>query len=254
MSISALRAKVTGGTPLAGTFMKTPSVDMLEVLILSGLDFVCIDCEHAPFDRVALSACMALSRAADFPVLVRVPSAAPENIAKALDDGACGVVVPHVASAEIAERVARAARFGHGGRGYAGSTRWAGYATRSMSEVLAQSQSETVVIAQIEEPEGVESADAIAATDGIDALFVGPADLTVAYGHNTIDNPDLEAAMGRTAAATQAHGKGHVTFVADAEKARALHGYGFSMFFIASEHAWVLQGAKTQVSGIRALG
>ncbi|MEO0763628.1 MAG: aldolase/citrate lyase family protein, partial [Pseudomonadota bacterium] len=193
MSISTFRQKVMGGTPLAGTFMKTPSVDVLEVLILSGLDFVCLDCEHAPFDRTALSACMALSRAADFPVLVRVPSAAPENIAKALDDGACGAVVPHVATPDIAAEVARAARFGHGGRGYAGSTRWAGYATRPMSEILAQSQSETLVIAQIEEPEGVEAADAIAAIDGIDALFVGPADLSVAYGHDTIDNPDLAA-------------------------------------------------------------
>lgn len=253
MSISEFRGKVTGGVPLAGTFMKTPSVDMLEVLILSGLDFVCLDCEHAPFDRTSISACMALSRAADFPVLVRVPSAAPENIGRALDDGACGVVVPHVATPELARNVARAARFGHGGRGYAGSTRWAGFATRPMAEILAQSASETVVIAQIEEPEGVEAADEIAAIKGIDALFVGPADLSVAYGHDTLDNDDLRAAMAKTDAATRAHGKGHVTFVAEAERAQALRAYGFSMFFIASEHAWVLQGAKAQVAGIRAL-
>jgi 2-keto-3-deoxy-L-rhamnonate aldolase RhmA len=253
MSISKLRTKIIDGTPLAGTFMKTPSVDILEVLILSGLDFVCLDCEHAPFDRMALSACMALSRAADFPVLVRVPSAAPENIAKALDDGACGVVVPHVASPDIAEQVARAARFGHGGRGYAGSTRWAGFATRPMPDILAQSRAETIVIAQIEEPEGVDAADAIAATDGIDALFLGPADLTVAYGHETLDNPDLEDAMARTGAAAKANGKGYVTFSASAEQAHTLRKHGFSMFFIASEHAWILQGAKAQLAGIRAL-
>ncbi len=253
MSISEFRAKVIGGTPLAGTFMKTPSVDMLEVLILSGLDFVCLDCEHAPFDRTTISACMALARAADFPVLVRVPSGAPENIGKALDDGAVGVVVPHVTSAEVAEKVARSARFGHGGRGYAGSTRWAGYATRAMPDVLAQSAAETVVIAQIEDPEAVEAADAIAATSGIDALFLGPADLSVAYGHDHQTSTDLQTAMERTGAAAKAHGKGYVTFVADADRAAAIRKHGFSMFFIASEHAWILQGARAQVAGIREL-
>ncbi len=253
MSIADFRSKVLAGTPLAGTFMKTPTVDMLEVLILSGLDFVCLDCEHAPFDRGAISACMALSRAADFPVLVRVPSSAPENISKALDDGACGVVVPHVTSAEVAQQVARASRFGRGGRGYAGSTRWSGYTTSAMPDLLERSASETLVIAQIEDPEGVEAADAIAATDGIDALFLGPADLSVAYGHSHQESDDLFAAMEKTGKAAQAHGKGYVTFVANAERASALRKYGFSMFFIASEHTWIMQGARAQVAGIRAL-
>jgi hypothetical protein len=108
------------GTPLAGTFMKTPAVDVLEVLILGGLDFVCLDAEHAPFDRAALNGLCAVARAADFPVLVRVPSGSAEQIGMALDAGAHGIVVPHVTDKATAERVARAARFGPGGRGYAG--------------------------------------------------------------------------------------------------------------------------------------
>jgi 2-keto-3-deoxy-L-rhamnonate aldolase RhmA len=84
------------------------------------------------------STCFApLARAADFPVLVRVPSGSAEQIGMALDAGAHGIVVPHVTDAATAERVARASRFGPGGRGYAGSTRWAGFATRAMPEVLA---------------------------------------------------------------------------------------------------------------------
>jgi hypothetical protein len=134
MSSAEFRARVMDGTPLAGTFMKTPAVDVLEVLILGGLDFVCLDAEHAPFDRAALNGLCAVARAADFPVLVRVPSGSAEQIGMALDAGAHGIVVPHVTDKATAERVARAARFGPGGRGYAGSTRWAGFATRAMPE------------------------------------------------------------------------------------------------------------------------
>jgi len=253
MSIATFRSTIATGAPLAGTFMKTPSVDILEVLILSGLDFVCLDCEHAPFDRQTLSACLAVARARDFPVLIRVPAATPDQIGAALDLGAVGIVVPHVTDASTAAAVARAARFGHGGRGYAGSTRWAGYATRPMAEILAQARDETVVIAQIEDPEGVENCDAIAATPGIDALFLGPADLSVAYGKTDIDSPELDAAMARVGAAARAHSKAYMTFAASAEKARALRPHGFGAFFIASEHAWILHGARAQIAGIRAL-
>jgi 2-keto-3-deoxy-L-rhamnonate aldolase RhmA len=99
MSIEEFRTRVMDGTPLAGTFMKTPAVDVLEVLILGGLDFVCLDAEHAPFDRAALNALCAVARAADFPVLVRVPSGSAEQIGMALDAGAHGIVVPHVTDA-----------------------------------------------------------------------------------------------------------------------------------------------------------
>jgi 2-keto-3-deoxy-L-rhamnonate aldolase RhmA len=242
------------GTPLAGTFMKTPAVDVLEVLILGGLDFVCLDAEHAPFDRAALNVLCAVARAADFPVLVRVPSGSAEQIGMALDAGAHGIVVPHVTDKATAERVARAARFGPGGRGYAGSTRWAGFATRTMPEVLADT-AQTLVIAQIEDPEAVEVVEEIAATPGIDALFVGPADLTVGHGHSAQDNADVARAYARTGAAARAAGRAFMTFVPNAEAARTMHAeHGVSVFFIASEHTWIVQGTRREVAGIREIG
>jgi hypothetical protein len=129
--------------------------------------------------------------------------------------GAHGIVVPHVTDAATAERVARASRFGPGGRGYAGSTRWAGFATRAMPEMLAAA-SETLVIAQIEDPEAVEAVEEIAATPGIDALFLGPADLSVGYGHDTQDNADLARAYARTGEAARAAGRAFMTFVPNA--------------------------------------
>lgn len=254
MSFSTFRSRMLSGENLAGTFMKTPSHDVLEVLALSGLDFVCLDAEHAAFDRRALDACIAVARALDFPVLVRVASGTPEAILQALDMGAVGVVVPHVDSVAKAKAVARSARFGLGGRGYAGSTRWAGYATRTMPELLAKSREETVVIAQIEEPAGADAAHEIAALDGIDGLFLGPADLSVSYGHEGQDNADLTKALKICGEATKANGKAYVSWVGSIEQAKERAASGLTVFFVGSEHAWMLNGAKAAARGIHEMG
>jgi len=252
MGFSDFRQRMLAGEVMAGTFVKTPAYEVVEVLAKSGLDFLCLDGEHAPFDRARMDVCLAMARALDVPTLVRVPSAAPENILPALDSGAVGVVVPHVASVEIAEAVAKAARFGHGGRGYAGSTRWAGFATRGMADVMAQS-AETVVIAQIEEPEAVDDAAAIAAVEGVDGLFLGPADLTVAYGGGAEAAASLEAALAAVGAAAKAAGKAYMSFIPDGSKAAAWHAHGMTLFFISSEHGFMMSAARQSAAGVHAL-
>ena len=253
MTTKSLRTAMAEGQMLAGTFLKTPHHVIIEVLAHAGLDFICLDAEHAPFDRSGTDACIAVARALGVPILIRVPSASPSDILNALDLGATGIVVPHVDSVEKARAISKAARFGHGGRGYAGSTRWAGYATRKMPELLAQSQEETIVIAQIEEPEGVDAAADIAAIEGIDGLFVGPADLSVAYGKTGTTSPELKEAMTHVGAACAAHGKTYMTWVPTTAQAQDWRRFGFSMFFVASEHAWMLSGARQTAEGIHAL-
>lgn len=249
---SGLKGRMQAGEMLAGTFVKTPDVSVIEVLAQSGLDFLCLDGEHAPFGRRELDQCLAVARALDMPCLVRVPSGTPDALLIALDAGAVGVVVPHVDSVAKAEAVAAAGHFGRGGRGYAGSTRWAGFATRPMGEVLAQ-DAETLVIAQIEEPEGVEAVEGIAAVPGIDALFAGPADLSVGYGESVVGTPALDAALVRIGAACAAHGKPFVSWVPDAAAAANWAKHGITVFLAASEQSWMRQGAAAAADGIHAI-
>ena len=246
-----LRQRIRAGERLTGTFVKMAEVTVIEVLATSGLDFLVLDAEHAGWDRGRLDACLAVGRALDVPCLVRVPEASPAALLTALDAGAVGVVVPHVASREIAERVARAAHFGRGGRGFAGSTRWAGFATRPMAEVLAQ-DAETVVVAQIEEPEGVEDCEAIAAVEGIDALFAGPADLTVGYGETAMGSQVLKEALSRIGAAARAAGKGYVSWVPDAATAEDwARAHGVNVFVLASDHTFLRAGAAREVAALK---
>ena len=224
MVAKEFRQKMLAGELLAGTFVKTPAYDVVEVLSRTELDFICLDGEHAPFDWGRMDACLAMARALGFPALVRVASASTENILHALDSGASGIVVPHVFDASTAEAVARAARFGHHGRGYAGSTRWADFASRTMPELLE-----------------------------VDGLFIGPADLTVAYGADEAAAERVRNALSTVGAAARAAGKAYMTFVQNSEQATEWAQCGFTAFFIASEQNLMVGAANMQARGIHNL-
>lgn len=243
----SFKQRLVSGERLVGTFVKTPSPIVVEVLALTDLACLCLDAEHAPFDRAAIDACALAARAGGMDLLVRVPSSAPEHILNALDCGATGVVVPHVRSAAEARDVVRKSQYGPGGRGYAGSSRAAAYTTRKMAAHLAASAERTVVIAQIEDPEAIEAIDEIAAVDGIDALFVGRADLTVAYGTDDQDDPRVIEAVEAVCAAGRKHGRTVGMFVARVDDVPFWASRGASLFLLSSDHGFLLAGAADLV-------
>ncbi len=237
---------------LTGVFVKTPAPPMIELLALAGIDFVCLDAEHAAFGRRELDECLAVARALGLPALVRVAEAGAAPILQALDGGAEGVVVPHLDGAEAAARVAAWSRFGLGGRGYAGSTRAAGYGTLPMRQVLATSREETLVVVQIEDPAGLAAAEAIAATPGVDALFFGAADLAVGMGFEDSAAPEIRAAFDRVAASARAGGKPLAAFTAAADGLGELVARGVRLAFVGSDQSLLLAGARRLAAAAQA--
>lgn len=224
-----------------GTFLKTPTPELVEILALSGLDFICIDAEHAPFGRREIDLCLGMARAVDLPALVRVASSESAPILQALDGGAVGILAPHVASATHAARVSRWARFGPDGRGYSGSTRSAGFS-------IGPKVGEVVVVAQIEDTGGVEEVEAIAATEGIDALFFGAADLAKAYNVDAGDE-SIKQARERIRSACSTSRK-PFAFFAKSQSALAAHrdaGEG-GLAIVSSDQGLLLAGARSVIS------
>ena len=238
------RDRLRGGDLLAGTWVKTPHPHVVEVLALSALDVLVLDAEHAPFDRAHLDACILAARAGGQPVLVRPGSSAHEHILSALDCGADGVIVPHVRSAEEAREIARACRYGPGGRGFAGSTRAAGYTTLGMAK-HRQAAGDVCVIAQIEDVEGVDAIEAIAVVEGIDALFIGRADLTISYEADTPDDPIVVRAVERICAAGKAAGRTVGMFLGRTSDVPDWRAKGASLFVLQSDQEFLLKGAAT---------
>jgi len=245
MTAPFFRDRLLSGEALVGAWMKTPSPIVADVLGLSALDCICLDAEHAPFDRMAIDGCVASLRAAGMPALVRVPSLAPEHALNALDCGATGLVGPHVTDAEAAGAFARAGRYGAGGRGYAGSSRAAGYATKPMGEVLGAAARETAVIAQVEDLDAVERIDEIAAVDGVDCLFIGRIDLTAALGAASPGDGRVVALVERVCETGRRAGKRIGMFVGDLGEIPKWRAAGASLFILQSDHAFLLLGASS---------
>ena len=242
-SIAKFRQNLRARQPQIGTFLKTPSPIVCEVLGQTSLDAVCADAEHAPFGRLQLDACLHALRAAGMPSLVRTQSSAHEQLLNALDCGATGVVVPHVVSAQQAAEIVKSAHFGRGGRGYAGSTRAAGYTTKPMQEHLKDSSNETTVIVQIEDIEAVEAIDEIAEVNGVDCLFVGRIDLTVAYGVSSPQDQIVIDAVQRICRAGVKSNTPVGMFVSDVSEASRWIDEGASLFLLDSDHGFIRRGA-----------
>lgn len=244
---SNFKSRLASGEKLVGTFVKTPSMMLAEVLGQTELHCVCIDAEHSPFDRKDIDASLLAYRAAAMPALVRVPSAGPEQILNALDCGATGVVIPHVDSAEKAETVAAACKYGDKGRGYAGSTRAAAYGANAVDKNLDINTSQNVVIVQIEDLEGLENIDKIVAVKGIDCFFIGTMDLTVALGADNAKDEVVTNALEKICTAARAANQRTGIFVPDLADIPYWAERGVSLFLLASDHTFVKQGAAALV-------
>lgn len=237
------RQRLLAGEHLVGTFVKTPTVHATEIIGAIGFDFVVIDEEHAPFDRMTTDAVLLAARCSGVNALVRVRSAAPENLLSVLDCGASGVLVPHIASPQQAREVAAACRYRGGRRGYSGSPRSAAYGGSSMQAYIAAADATVSVIAQIEDAEALDEIDAIASVAGIDALFIGRGDLAVALDADSSSAPAVRAAAERIARAARSANKPICVFASNLTEAAWLKEQGASAFVVSSDQGFLRRAA-----------
>ena len=207
MKTNTVREKLRAGQPTIGCFMGLQSPNVAELLGHAGYDWIVIETEHNAFDTAQVEhALMALSGTGAIP-LVRVPSADHVYIQRALDIGALGIVVPLVRTAAEAEAIVRATRFPPTGTRSWGPLRASGY-TFDNRDYRDRADENILVVLILETREAVENLDAIAAVPGIDAIFLGPADLSFAYGVDFLTgiHPPVAAAIETMIAVCRARG------------------------------------------------
>lgn len=234
-----LKEKIRAGAPVLGVFVKTPAVQVVEVLATTGLDFLVLDQEHAPFGAREMDCCLLAARAGGIPALVRIGDAAPAGILQALDMGAAGIIVPHVASPGAATAAVMATRYEGGGRGFSASTRAAGYGSISAADFRKASDRSTIVIGQVEDAAGLGNVDDIAAVELIDALFIGRADLSVSLGEKAVDD-----AVARICAAATAARRALGMFLPSLDELQTYRKKGVSLFTISTDQALLAGGAR----------
>jgi len=241
LNSTRFRERLGAGEPMLGTFVKFPTSQGIEILGSEGFDFVVIDAEHAPLDRTQIDLMILAARAVGMSPIVRVGT--PDQILGALDCGADGVMVPHVRSAAEAEAIAAACRYAGGARGFAGLTRAGGWGARKANDHMDFQDDNVVCIAMIEDPEAVECVDAIAATDGIHALFVGRGDLSASFGRDPDAAAKVATMSERVAKGAADAGKPLLMLATSTKDAADMRNLGVKALLVSSDHAMLKSAA-----------
>ncbi|WP_156680786.1 HpcH/HpaI aldolase family protein [Sphingomonas profundi] len=247
----SFREQLAARLPLLGSFIKTPSVHAIEILGGIGFDFVIVDEEHGPFDRGTIDLLMLATRASQIAGMVRV--AGPASILAALDMGADGILVPHVDSAADARAVAAAARFRGGTRGCSPSPRSGDYGAVGLHDYVARADAGVSVAVMIEHPDALENVEAIAAVDGIDALFLGLGDLAVAMGEPFPAQHVLRAAAEKVCRAADAQGKAVMATAPSVAAGAWLLDLGVTAFVVGSDQGLMRTAAVAELGAFRAV-
>lgn len=244
-----LRQRIAAGQPAYGAWISIPSPLVAEALAVAGYDYVCVDCQHGFVGVDGLWPLLQAMAHADTTPMVRVPGHDPAFIGKALDAGAAGVIVPMVERPDTAATVAAACRYAPEGTRSFGGGRAAVVGGRRPAEVNA----DVLCLVMVETGAGLEAVDAIAATPGVDGIYIGPSDLALSLGVDPAgamtDARHLEAVEGVRAACER---NGIIAAIHTASPADALArvAAGFAMCTTTADLGLLRAGARAHLQAL----
>jgi 4-hydroxy-2-oxoheptanedioate aldolase len=252
MNAAEFAAKVRRRETVIGYWVVLDYPAMAERLARLGWDYVSLDAQHGLFGYSGmLAALTAIDAGGQSVGMVRVAANDATHIGRALDAGAAGVIVPLVNNAEDAAKAVAASRYPPVGiRSYG--------PMRSMLRIgptPAEANDAIIVLAMIETPEGLENVEAIAATPGLDGLYIGPSDLTIAVGGTTSTDPSVadafEAALVRIRTACENNGIAAGLHTRSGEEAAKRTSEGFTLLSVAGDAQHLEAVVKSHLDAAR---
>ena len=243
------RTRLIAGETLLGTMVTLTTPAVSEILAEIGFDWLFIDGEHGPFEMAdLLSVLQAVGN--QVPCIVRVPSSDEAGIKRVLDLGAEGIIVPLVNTADQAAAIVRASRYSPlGGRGV-GLGRAQGYGVR-FSEYLETANDKVAVIVQAEHALAVENIESIVKVEGIDAVFIGPYDLSASFGKmGKINDPVVVDAIDHVTKTCQAAGIPLGYFGVSAAAVRPYMERGYTLIAAGADTLLLTGAAKSLLADL----
>ena len=223
------QALAAHGSAVGTMIMEFGTRGVAKILASTPVDFVMIDMEHTGFDTAHVADLCAWFKATDIAPFVRIPQNFYHFCARTLDAGALGIMVANVENAEQAKAIVDACKYAPmGKRGIALGTAHSDYLVPDPVGYFARANENTTVITMIESPSGLANLEAIAATPGVDVLWVGHYDLSSAMGiPGEFQHPDFLAALAAVVAAAARHGKVAAIQPGNSAQAKQWHDIGF---------------------------
>lgn len=242
--VSPLRRRLAAGESIFGITITTASVELAARAASLGFDFLWLELEHSPLTLETVRHMVLAARGTGAVPLARVPVNELWTARRALDAGVHGVIFPFTSTASLAQQAAAACRYPPLGRRGSG----AGLATATWPEperYYDSADENLLTIAIIEEARALDELDAIAATPGLDALFIGTSDLSFSMGfRGRYDEPALDAAIARIVDAARQNGLAVGRPAATIEDVRRFEAQGFRIFQTASDVGYFERGAR----------
>lgn len=242
-----------GKTPIGHMIMEFGTRGIAKIVEAAGVDFVLIDGEHSGFDMGQIDDLLAWFKATPIAPFVRVPSSDYHFIARVMDAGALGVMVPNVKSAEQAKAVVDAMRYapeGERGLGLGGSLN--DFVRPNPKEYMRAANCNNMVICQIESKEALGNLDAIASTPGVDVLWVGHFDLTQSLGIvGEFQHDEFLNALKRVAEVSRQHGQATGIQPSSQEQARSWMDMGCNMISYSADHGVYSAALRSAVEALR---
>lgn len=250
---SDLRRRVLAGETTIGAFVGLGSIPATELTARAGFDWTVIDLEHGMGSEADVHAQLLAVQGTATAALVRVASAERLRVGRALDMGADGLMIPRLeTSAEVAETLTWMRYPPDGIRGVALGNRGGGYSGIAHDAISAVNDRLTGVF-QVESAAAVEAAGELAAIDGVDVLFVGPADLSHSMGiPGRFDDPRFVASLDAVVAACRAHGKSAGILLRDATLLSGALAQGFTFVGVGSDSSFLVAAARENLARARA--
>jgi len=248
---SDLRQRLRVGEPLFGTWVSLGDPALIEVLGPSGFDFLLLDGEHAPLDERTLLAQAIAAKAAGVPVMYRVRGNETARLKIALDLGVDAVMVPWVNNAEDARQAVAATRYPPLGERGIGPWRASNYYAEQWEHVRAANEQVALVV-QIEQARAIDALEEILAVEGLDAAYIGPADLGASLGVLGGPDPKLDAAIDRIATLCRSAAMPLGIDLGDPKQIPAFRAQGLSLFTYGMDVAYLAEGAGAAAAALRA--
>jgi 4-hydroxy-2-oxoheptanedioate aldolase len=228
-----IKEKLSRGEYVLGVQTKEPSTGITEVLGLLGFDYLNIDCQHSPISEETVAQIVMAAEIRGITPMVRVAQFQPEIILRYLDAGVMGIIVGDMDTPEMAQKAVAAVKYPPLGERGLSSVRAADYGlTEPMSSYVKAANAETMVLGIIESREGIENAEAILATEGLDGVSVGATDLSKALGvPGQRNHPVVQEAIDKVLAAARKAGKPVGSIVRQGELPKQYVDRGFRMVY-----------------------
>ena len=249
-----LKKRIRNGEAVNGCWLNLGSSITAEIVGQAGFDWVLIDLEHgAGEEKDVLSQLQALQHS-NTAAIVRVESAERQRIHRVLDAGAEGVMCPHIDSTADAKKVVDGLRYPPGGsRGVAKMVRASGFG-KNFAEYYSNANENIVGVVQIETPEALRHLDEIAAIDGVDVLFIGPADLTMSLGiFGQFDHQLFTDAVKATVNAAQKAGKAAGILIFNPDEYTRYYELGIRMIACGADATFVAEGSRNMAGKLQSI-